>query len=428
MTQAAPLRLVDVDLTNLDQFAHADMHEVWRLLRAEAPVFWTNGTPTYPGFWSLTKYEGILEVSRDPVTFGSSGGIQLTTDPRTSHSLGKSMITSDPPRHAHLRQLVNKGFTPRMVTMLEPQIRGITVSILEEAARQARADFVGDIAARLPLAVICGMMGIPRDDWTLMFELTNRALGPDDAEYQTVAGDRSATRRQAAAEMTAYFGRLLSERPGTQSGDLVSILAGQAVPLPLGEGDSSTSPLPVGEGQGEGGLTNEESIHFCRLLIQAGNETTRNAISGGMLALIEHPAQRDILSADRTLVPIAVEEILRWVSPVLHMARTATRDAEISGQPIRAGERVVLWYPSANRDEDIFPEADRFDVRRIPNEHLAFGYGEHFCLGAGLARLELRVMFDELLQRLPTIELDGPIERLRSNFLGGIKHMPVRFG
>jgi cholest-4-en-3-one 26-monooxygenase len=399
MTQEASLGLTGIDLNNLDLFVTGDLHAVWRRLRREAPVFWSDGTAAYPGFWSITKYEDIVAISRDPATFSSAGGILLTTDPATAHTLGRSMITMDPPRHVRLRRLVSRGFAPRRLESLEPQIRALAVEILDGVAPHGRCDFVVDVAARLPLAVICGMMGVPREDWQLIFDLTNRVLGPDDAEYQTAAGDRAATRRAAAIEMTGYFERLIAARRRAPGADLVS-----AEPL-----------------------TDEELVHFCRLLIQAGNETTRHAISGGMLALIEHPEQRDLLLAQPGLLPSAVEEILRWTSPVLHMTRTATRDVAIRGRLVRAGERVVLWYPSANRDEDVFPDGDRFDARRSPNEHIAFGLAEHFCLGASLARLELRVMFEELLRRLPAIELDGTPERLRSNFLGGYKHMPVRF-
>jgi cholest-4-en-3-one 26-monooxygenase len=240
-----------------------------------------------------------------------------------------------------------------------------------------------------------------------MFALTNRVLGSDDPEYQTVAGDGRETANQGLLEMFGYFGWLVTERRAERRDDLLSVLTGA-------------------EMDGEA-LTEEEILYFCYLLIVAGNETTRNAIAGGMLALCEHPAERARLAADAALLPTAVEEILRWTSPVMHMARYVTRDTALRGQPIRAGERVLMWYPSANRDAEVFPNADCFDVGRTPNEHIAFGLGEHFCLGAGLARQEVRVMFETLLARLPDIALAGPVERLRSGFIGGIKHMPVRF-
>jgi cytochrome P450 len=317
------------------------------------------------------------------------------------------LITIDPPQHVRLRRLVNKGFTPRMVAQLEPSVREITHRIIDEVASHGSCDFVTDIAALLPLGVICAMMGIPRQDWGLMFAFTNRVLGSDDPEYQTVAGDGRETANQGLRDMFSYFMRLVTERREEQRDDLISVLMGAEI-----DGES---------------LTDEEILYFCYLLILAGNETTRNAISGGMLALCEHPAERARLAADAALLPTAVEEILRWTSPVMHMARYVTRDTTLHTQPLRAGERVLLWYPSANRDAAVFPNADRFDVGRTPNEHLAFGLGEHFCLGAGLARQEVRIMVETLLARLPDLALAGPVERLRSSFIGGIKHMPVRF-
>jgi cytochrome P450 len=328
-------------------------------------------------------------------------------NPTPASGAGKMLITIDPPQHGRLRRLVNKGFTPRMVAQLEPSVRAITTSILDEVAPRGACDFVTDIAALLPLGVICALMGVPREDWGLMFTLTNRVLGAEDPEYQTIAGDARETANQGLREMFGYFVQLVTARRAERRDDLISVLTDAEM-----DGES---------------LTDEEILYFCYLLIVAGNETTRNAISGGMLALCEHPAERARLAADAALLPTAVEEILRWTSPVMHMARFVTRDTVLHGQPIRAGERVLMWYPSANRDAAMFPDADHFDVGRTPNEHIAFGLGEHFCLGAGLARQELRVMFETLLARLPDIALAGPVERLRSGFIGGIKHMPIRF-
>jgi cytochrome P450 len=286
-------------------------------------------------------------------------------------------------------------------------VREITNQIIDDVAARGACDFVTDVAALLPLAVICQMMGIPREDWQLMFTLTNSGLGSEDPEYQTVPGSGPETARQSRIEMFKYFATQVARRRQSGGEDLVSILVGAEV-----DGES---------------LTQEEILFFCQLLILAGNETTRNAISGGLLALCEHPEERARLQNDPSLLPTAVEEILRWSSPVAHMMRYVTRDVEIRGKQIREGERVLLWYPSANRDEEVFPNADRFDVGRTPNEHIAFGIGEHFCLGASFARLELRVMFETLLERLPDIQLAGKPERLRSGFIGGIKHMPVTF-
>jgi len=410
MALLSPLRVQDIDLSDFELFVQGKAHDVWRLLRTEAPVHWNAGNDLFPGFWSVTKYADVIAVSRDTTTYSSRRGISMMVDPENptpASGAGKMLITIDPPQHVRLRRLVNKGFTPRMVAQLEPSVREITNRIIDEVAPRGGCDFVTDIAALLPLGVICAMMGVPREDWGLLFALTNRVLGSDDPEYQTVAGDGRETANQGLREMFGYFVRLVTERREERRDDLISVLTGAEI-----DGES---------------LTDEEILYFCYLLILAGNETTRNAISGGMLALFEHPAERARLATDAALLPPAVEEILRWTSPVMHMARYVTRDTELRGQHIRAGERVLMWYPSANRDAEVFSNADRFDVGRTPNEHIAFGLGEHFCLGAGLARQELRVMFETLLARLPDIALAGPVERLRSGFIGGIKHMPVRF-
>ncbi|MGH2586428.1 MAG: cytochrome P450, partial [Dehalococcoidia bacterium] len=319
---------------------------------------------------------------------------------------GRMMLVTDPPRHVRLRRLVNKGFTPRQIGALEPHVRQIVTEILDEASPRGECDFVEDISAKLPLAIICEMMGVPKENWRQIFDWSNRSIGADDPEYQTDPTAQE-TGRRAQMETFAYFYRLVQERRKEKRDDLVSILSDAEV-------DDER-------------LSDEDILLFCFLLMVAGNETTRNATTGGMLALIEHPEQRQRLMDDPSLLPSAIEEILRWVSPVMHFARIATQDTEIRGQPIRAGEKVVMWYPAANRDEEIFPDPYTFDVSRMPNEHLAFGIGEHFCLGASLARLELQVMFEELLHRLPDIEPTGPVQRLRSTLVAGIKHMPVRY-
>ncbi len=410
MAQVSSLRIEENDLANLDVFVRGGQHEIWRRMRAEEPIHWNPGNDRFIPFWSVTKYADLIAVSRDTTTYSSQQGISMAAnpdDPATLIGAGKMMIITDPPRHVRLRRLVNKGFTPRATALLEPSVREITTKIIDDVAPRGACDFVTDVAALLPLAVICSMMGIPQSDWPMMFELTNQGLGSEDPEYQTVPGSGPETAARSRREMFAYFARQAEERRGERRDDLVSVLVGSEV-----DGES---------------LSEEELLFFCQLLILAGNETTRNAISGGLLALFEHPQERARLQNDPALLPTAVEEILRWTSPVAHMMRYVTRDTVLGGQPLRAGERVLLWYPSANRDEEVFPNANTFDVGRTPNEHIAFGIGEHFCLGASFARLELRVMFETLLARLPDIALAGPVDRLRSGFIGGIKHMPVQF-
>jgi cytochrome P450 len=298
---------------------------------------------------------------------------------------------------------------------MEDHIRQIVTEILDDIAKKDRCDFVTEVAALLPLAVICGMMGVEKKDWDLMFQLTNKVLGGGDPEYQTDVPEEKRGTIEAARttsingfmQMLQFWSGLLAERRKERRDDLVSLLCDAEL-----DGEA---------------LTDEDILWFSFLLIVAGNETTRNAISGGLLVLCENPDERARLQANISLIDGAVEEILRWTSPVAHMARVATADTAIRGQQIKAGERVVMWYGSVNRDEDVFPEPYRFDITRTPNEHLAFGIGEHFCLGAGFARLELKVLFQELLRRFPDVDLDGPPERLRSTFIGGIKHLPVRY-
>lgn len=405
----AALSLSDINLSEPGVFVQGYPHEQWKLLRREAPVFLHPAMPPYaPAFWCITKYDDIIAVSRDPHTFISGRGITMFGDPAVPDpAFGRLMIMTDPPRHVRLRRLVNKAFTPRAVAALEPHVRAIAREIVDGVAGQGRGDFVTDIAAKLPLAVICEMMGVPRADWQMMFDLSNRTIGAGDPEYSGPGtGDQGSM--MATFQLMQYFATLTLDRRAHPGGtDLMSVLVGADI-----------------DGQH---LDDQELMYFGLLLIIAGNETTRNATTGGMLALMQHPEQRARLLAEPALLPTAVEEIIRWTSPVIHMARVATRDVELRGCQIRAGEKLVMWYPSANRDEEVFPDADTFDVGRTPNEHLAFGIGEHFCLGAGLARLELRVIFEELLARIPDMELAGPVDRLRSNFVGGIKHMPVVF-
>ncbi|MHB8644605.1 MAG: cytochrome P450 [Thermomicrobiales bacterium] len=408
MAQLASPQRTDLDLAHFDIFVQGRAHDIWRKLRAEAPVFWNPGNEQFPGFWSITKYADVIAVSRDTTTYSSARGISMAVNPaEPPPGAGKMMIMMDPPRHVRLRRLVNKGFTPRMAAALEPSVREIANDILNDVAPRGACDFVTEVSALLPLAVICSMMGIPKEDWALMFDLTNRGLGPADPEYQTVPGNPQETAEQSRREMFVYFATKAAERRQDRRDDLVSVLVGSEI-----DGES---------------LSDEEILYFCQLLILAGNETTRNAISGGLLALLEYPDQLARLRAERALMPTAVEEIIRWTSPVTHMMRYVTRDVVLHDQQLREGERVLLWYPSANRDEEVFPNANTFDVGRTPNEHIAFGIGEHFCLGAGFARVEVRVLFETLLAHFPAIALAGEVERLRSSFIGGIKHMPVRF-
>jgi cholest-4-en-3-one 26-monooxygenase len=402
----------DFDLTNLDFFVSGDPHQVWKELRATDPVHWTE-RQSKRGFWSITKHGDAQRVYRDPATFSSQGGIALgfadapdPNQPRMQFGFGQMMITTDPPRHGRMRQMLNRRFTPRALAPLEPHVRAITGEIIDAVVKQGQCDLVVDVAAKLPTAVICEMLAIPREDWDLMFALGNMTLGSEDPEYQ-VDGSAQKTGAKAQMEIFNYFMKLIGGRRSNPGSDLVSALVHGDI-----EGDR---------------LSDIEVLFNCFLLILGGQETTRNAITGGISALMRSPADRERLSRDNSLMPTAIEEILRWTSPITHIMRTATRDVEIRGRSIREGDYVVIWNPSANRDEDVFDDAYRFDITRQPNDHIAFGYGEHFCIGANLARLELRVMIDELLRRMPDMTPAGRVERLRSNLLAGIKHLPVTF-
>jgi cholest-4-en-3-one 26-monooxygenase len=415
------LRLQDVDLLDGDTFVQGPPHHMFKLLRREAPIFW-HPDPEGGGFWVLTKYDDLVKASMDTATFSSAKGITLATM-EFFPSQNLMMITTDPPRHTKLRRLVSTGFTPRMVNRLEPDVRQMVNELLDNAIAKGECDFVTEVAAELPLRVIARFLGVPHEDRHKIFEWSNKILGAGDPEYGGIVIEKPPETEEevqalieqfrrviagAAMEMAAYLNRLEEERLREPKEDLVTTYLHAEV-------------------DGEKLSTLERHAQFV-LLAVAGNETTRNLISGGLLALTEHPEQMELLRSDLSLMPTAVEEMLRYVSPVMYMRRTVTRDTEFRGVPMKAGDRVTMWYISANRDEDVFPDPDAFIVTRQPNDHVAFGAGgPHFCLGASLARLEARVLFEELLSRPYDVEVVGPVERMRSNFINGIKHMPVRF-
>jgi len=399
------VKLSEIDLTDQDQFVEGVPHEAFALLRREAPVFWhpeTHGE----GFWALTKWDDVCEVNRDWERFSSEKGGALINTPVGAEleTMRLMMLNMDPTKHTKLRLLVNKGFTPRMIGKLEEHVHTLAREIVDAIVERGECDFVVDVAAELPLQVIAEMMGVPREDRPKVFEWSNRLVGNSDPEYSASMEDAMS----ASVELYAYANSLAEERRKKPGDDIVTALLNAEV-----EGER---------------LTEMEFDLFFMLLAVAGNETTRNLISHGMLALIENPDQRQKLLANPDLLPSAVEEMLRWGSPVMNFRRTAMVDTEIRGQAIKAGDKVLVFYISANRDEEKFTDPFTFDIERTPNEHIAFGGGgPHFCLGANLARLEIRLIFEQLLQRTPDMELAGPVQRLRSNFINGIKHMPVSF-
>jgi cholest-4-en-3-one 26-monooxygenase len=397
------MRLAELDVHDPDIYVRGVPHEAFRLLRTEAPVHF-HGEPGGRGYWAVTKYADVLAVSKDPGTFSSRSGTNIPDYAQSDLSVMQlMMINMDPPQHGKYRKLARMGFTPKMVNKIEPLIRRAATEILDRVAGAGEFDFVRAVSAELPLIVLSDIMGVPQDDRAKLFDWSNRLIGFDDPEFQTSLEDG----KKAAAEVWMYANQLaLQRQAAAPDADLISALVHAQV-----DGDK---------------LSEMELGCFFLLVAVAGNETTRNLISGGLLTLLEHPEQRARLVADPALIPSGVEEMLRWISPVMHFRRTATRDVELHGQKLRAGDKVVIYYISANRDEDVFADAHRFDVARAPNEHLAFGAGEHFCLGASLARLEIKIMFEELLRRLPGLGLAGPVRRLRSNFINGWKTIPVR--
>jgi len=397
--------LAAVNLWDFDQFVGGVPHEMFAELRRHPP-FWQDEVGG-PGFWNFTRYDDVVVVNKDNQTFSSARGTALINEmpPDQIEQQRLMMLNMDPPMHTRYRLLVNKGFTPRMVGQLEESIRDRTRSIIASARERGQFDFVSDVAAELPLQVIADLMGVPQEDRHKVFDWSNRMIGSEDPEYQSAPEEA----QLASMELFSYCHALTEQKKADPHEDLMSVLT--RVEL---DGER---------------LTELEIDLFFMLLAVAGNETTRNLIAHGMLALLEHPdAHRDLL-ADRSLLPGAVEEMLRFGTPVMHFRRTATRDTDVNGFPVREGDKLVIWYISANRDEAVFAEPSRFDVRRNPNPHVAFGGGgPHFCLGANLARLEIRVMFEEVLSLLPDLEQAGPAARLRSNFINGIKHLPVRVG
>jgi cytochrome P450 len=315
----------------------------------------------------------------------------------------------DPPRHDAIRLLVNKGFKPGTIAKLEADLRARTEAILDAVGERGRCDFLREVAAELPLQVTASLFGLPQGDRHQVFEWTTAFVDYADREL----GESSERVRDAAIGIASYGRELIARKRAQPADDMLSIVVHAELP------DAAGQPRR---------LADEEILPFLTLLLVAGSETTRNAIAGGLLALVEHPEQLAALRADPALLPTAVEEVLRWTAPTAYNRRTATRDVELGGEKIRAGDKVTHWVPSANRDESVFREPFRFDVHREPNPHLSFGQGAHHCLGASLARTEIAVVLEAVLARWSDIALDGPVEWARSNKHTGIRHLPVRFG
>ena len=382
-------------------------HASWAWLRRHAPVAWFEAPGMLP-FWAITKYDDCSAILRDHRRFLIAPRIAVFPEEQapTDAPPFRHLLNMDPPDHGQYRNLLSQHFTPKALERKRAAVGAIVDETLARVADRTELDFVETVAAVVPLAVIAEMLGIPRADWQHMFRLSNTLLGAADPEYQHGA-TLAETAERARQEFVEYFGRLSAARRREPRDDFTTTLANAQV---------GGAPIPEWE-----------LLSYYVLLIVAGNETTRNATSGGLLALMENPAELEKLRRNPNLAPTAVEEVVRWVSPVVQFCRTAAEDVEIRGTKVRKGEACCIFYPSANRDEDVFPDPFMFRVDRAPNEHYGFGIGVHFCLGANLARLELQEIFTRLVARLDEAELAGPVERMHSSFVGGIKRMPVRW-
>jgi len=398
-----------LDIVSPDKYAREGYpHAEWTRLRAEAPVYWYDRDNVDP-FWAITKHADIVEIGKRPRDFIIKPRLAVFTNdmPPPEEEEANHLLTMDPPEHGRYRRVTSKWFTPRMSRQWAPEVEQITREVLDGVAGDGRElDFVQEVSAPITIAVIAEMLGVPRSDWKLLFRWTNEIIAPQEPEFQRGRTARE-TGDAAREELFRYFHELAEARRRSPKDDIISVVV---------QGKVNDAPIPP-----------LELLSYYFLLVVAGNETTRNAMTGGLLALIDRPGEWEKLQADEGLVEPAVEEIVRWVTPVIQFCRTATRDAEIRGQTIREGESVCLFYASANRDEEIFEDPFTFRVDRQPNDHVGFGRGEHVCLGAHLARLELRTMYGQLRERLVSMELAGEPARVHSSFVGGIKSAPIRW-
>jgi cholest-4-en-3-one 26-monooxygenase len=401
------MKLEDVDIYNPDTHMNGVPHAQYELLRREDPVHFQPEPNGARGFWVITKYEDLAYVSTHPELFSSYAGGGTIIEDYEGQDLAIArtlMINMDPPSHGKFRKLVSRGFTPRMTAYLEPRIKAVAKRLVDGVGSKGHCDFVTELAVPLPLEMIAELIGVPPEDRGRLLNWTNRLLGYADPEL----GSRE-DMPVAAMEMMQYSFQLAATRKGKGTGeDLATILCNASV-----DGEA---------------LNDMEFAMFVLLLSVAGNETTRNLLSNGMVLLMEHPEIREQLRKDFSLIPNAIEEMLRLVSPITYMRRTATQDVVMRGKTIKAGDKLAIAYASANRDEDLFPNPHVFDIQRAnAREHVAFGIGQHFCMGSNLARLEIRVLLEEILTRIPDMQKNGAYRRLRSSYLNGVKELQVKF-
>jgi cytochrome P450 len=417
MADQIDVALADIDLSDIEFWAKpwAERNAAFATLRRENPIAFFEEPiiepfPRGPGYFAITKLADILAISRNPEVFSSAeGAVSILDFPAEMNEFFGSMISMDDPRHARLRKIVAGTFTPRMLAKILDDVEKTAKTVIDSVIEKGEIDFVAEVATRFPLLVICDMMGIPLSEYDMVLAQSNIILSGGDPEFMPEGADPIVTFLEAGTQLAGLMTELAEKVRENPTDDLLSALVNTSV-----EGEQ---------------LTPEELASFFILLAVAGNETTRTAISHGVAHLSANPDQRAIWAADiEGVMPTAVEEIVRYASPVIWMRRTVTRDHELSGHQFRAGDKAVLYYGSANRDEAVFTDPDRFDVLRNPNPHVGFGGpGPHFCLGAHLARREITLMFRELFTRMPDLELAGPPVQLRSNFVNGIKYMPVTF-
>lgn len=404
-----------IDFTDLDNFADGFPHELFALHRREAPVFWhepTDNTPDGEGFWSVATHAETLEVLRDPVTYSSVTGGSRPFGGTLLQDLaiaGQVLNMMDDPRHSQIRRLVSSGLTPRMIRRVEDDLRARARRLVDEVVPGEPFDFLVDIAAELPMQMICILLGVPESERHWLFEAIEPQFDFGGSRKAALSQLSISEKAEAAgSRMYTYGQELIAAKRAQPTDDMLSVVANAML-----------------EDEAAQALSDLEVYLFFSLLFSAGAETTRNAVAGGLLALAEHPDQLHLLRDDFELLPTAVEEIIRWTSPSPSKRRTATRDVTLGGQPIEAGQKVQIWEGSANRDNTVFERAAQFDIARKPNPHLGFGQGVHYCLGANLARLELRVLYEELLSRFGTVRLVEPPEWTRSNRHTGIRHLVV---
>lgn len=392
-----------------DYAQHGYPHSVWARLRREEPVSWQTQPGDAVDYWAITKHADITEIGKRPDVFLSGPRLVIQHEPEQPSSFPPTLIQMDPPKHGEFRQMISRRFTPRMLEKIHAPIERIGREIVEklyDRGDEGICDFVQEVSAPLPIAVIGWLLGVPESDWPMLFEWTNRTIGAGDPDYMD-GEDPRATAQRAQIELFGYFSKLVAERRKNPQDDLITVFT---------------------QSQYQGQPLNDiEVLTWCFIIVIAGNETTRNGTTGGMLAFVENQHELRRLQKDMGLLDSAVEEVVRWTSPIIHFGRTATRDYPLRDKLIREGQAVALFYPSANRDEEVFEDPFSFKIDRQPNRHIGFGVGEHFCLGAHLARLEMQVAYRHLLPRIEEIELAGPVDRLHSGLVGGLKRLPIHY-